>query len=152
MKANEITIGDWVVVNDTDYPVPKQVDGIYKKGGAYYAVLSEYLSADVDMIEPIRLTREILKKNGFYYGYTSNEEDILNNTIATSSEDNKGWVWDEGAGSVKVIFPNESDGGAIIVDDQSFNKGLYFVFCEDIFVHELQHALRLCNIDKTIEL
>ena len=40
MKVTELMIGDWIIVNDIDHPKPMQVDGIYKKNGAYYAILS----------------------------------------------------------------------------------------------------------------
>lgn len=106
----------------------------------------------IEFIEPIPLTTEILEKNGFYYGYTSNEEDLASSTIAQLSEDDKGWCWDEGDGAIKVIFPNETDGGLLILDDQSFDRHLVMGFGETIFLHELQNALRLCVIKKEIEL
>lgn len=136
MKANEITIGDWVLVNDTSHPNPMQVDGIYKKGGAYYAVLSEYLSADVDMIEPIRLTREILEKNGFDgmpYAYLKIEDDKWLEYYYYEHRLRYFWSGiDEWQNHTKI-------------------QELKFQ-CTCMYVHELQHALRLCNIDKTIEL
>ena len=91
-----------------------------------------------------------MEKNGFYYGYTSREEDAASNTITSLSETDKGWCWDEGNGAIKVIFPNEADGGLVELDDQGFNRYLSFVFCDNLYVHELQHALRLCNIEKEI--
>ena len=106
----------------------------------------------IEYIEPVPLTTEILEKNGFYYGYTSNEEDLASSTIAQLSEDDKGWCWDEGDGAIKVIFPNETDGGLLILDDQSFDRHLVMGFGETIFLHELQNALRLCEIKKEIEL
>lgn len=138
MKANEITIGDWFWVNDTDYPVPKQVDGIYKKGGAYYAVLSEYLSADVDMIEPIPLTKEILKKNGFdtkscCYAFLDIDDDKWLEYYYHEHRLRKFWSGiDEWQNHAKV-------------QELTFQ-------CTCKYVHELQHALSLSKIDKTIEL
>lgn len=109
-------------------------------------------NSNIELIEPIPLTQEILERNGFYYGYTSNEEDLASSTIAQLSEEDKGWVWDEGAGSVKVIFPNESDGGQIQICDQSFDRDINFTFVENIMLHELQNTMRLCKIEKEIEL
>jgi len=136
MKANEITIGDWAMVNDTDHPKPMQVDGIYKKSGAYYAVLSSDLSADVDKVEPIRLTREILEKNGFNgmpYAFLKIEDDKWLEYYYHEHRLRYFWSgiddWNNHAKVTEITFQ-----------------------CTCMYVHELQHALRLCNIDKTIEL
>ena len=146
MKAEELMRFDWVHLVDDN--TPRQVDWIRRgEVGLFWnkTVTPPYL-------EPIPLTPEILEKNGFHFGYTSDEEDMAFNTIAQLSEKDKGWVWDEGDGSIKVIFPNESDGGLIIIDDQSFDKHLTLVFSEDIHIHKFQHTLRLCGIEKEIEL
>ena len=58
------------------------------------------------------------------------------------------WTYDEGAGSISLIFPNDADGGELIIDDQSFNRHLNLVFCDTLHVHDLQHALRLCGLDE----
>lgn len=99
------------------------------------------------MNELIPITQKILEKNGFYFGYTSYEEDMMS-TVGMSTE--KGWVWDEGCGSVKIIFPNESDGGEIILSDQSFDRDINFFFVKTIYVNELQQLMNICRIDKEI--
>lgn len=99
------------------------------------------------MNELIPITQKILEKNGFYFGYTSFEEDMMS-TAGVSKE--KGWVWDEGAGSVKIIFPNESDGGIIILSDQNFDRDINFFFVKTIYVNELQQLMNICRIDKEI--
>lgn len=142
-------IGDFVVntefgKNDIDKIETLEPRRVWLKRGKTYV--------PIKFIEPIQLTKEILEKNDFYYGYTSNEEDLASNTIAQLSEDDKGWCWDEGCGAIKVIFPNESDGGMLVIDDQSFDRHLVFVYSATIYVHELQHALRLCGIKKEIVL
>lgn len=73
-------------------------------------------------IEPIPITAEILEKNGFYY-----------------DEDRKAYL-------MGVIFRVKPE-----------RYGLFsFEICGCPYslntVHELQHALRLCGIEKTIEL
>lgn len=136
MEANELMIGDWVMVNDVDHPNPMQVDGMYKKNGAYYAVLSSDLSADADMIEPIRLTNEILEKNGFYgmpYAFLKIEDDKWLEYYYHEHRLREFWSGiDE--------WQNHSK-----IQERTFQ-------CTCKYVHELQHALRMCNIDKTIEL
>lgn len=134
MKTTEVMVDDWLLKDTT----PIQIDS----GDLYLGRVIYY--------RPIPLTPEILEKNGFYFGYTSNEEDIAHSTIAQLSEEDKGWVWDEGDGSIKIIFPTESDGGFVELDDQSFNRHLSFLFSDNLYVHELQHILKLCGIDKEI--
>ena len=107
MKTKELMIGDWV------YGTEK------KKYGRV-----DRLEHDVEdeSVEPIPLTEEILKKNGFLgndYG-----EIII------------------GEWRIMCDYLNV----AILHNEH---------VCLDIpirFVHELQHALRLCKIDKEIEL
>lgn len=150
MKAKDLMIGDYISVKPSGMPI--KVAAVHHKKVAYHAVINKLAWVRESLLEPIPLTPEILEKNGFYYGYTSDEEDIASNTIAQLSEEEKGWVWDEGAGSVKVIFPNESDGGEIQICDQCFDRNMAFGFSENIMLHELQHALRLCGIEKEIVL
>lgn len=83
---------------------------------------------DADFYEPISLTAEILEKNGF--------------TIHLSHCGIK-WLWIE-----KQKFE-------LAIDEENRNKittALGLIDIEIKYVHELQHALRLCGIDKEIKL
>ena len=99
-----------------------------------------------DQPEGIPITPEILEKNGWYYGLTSDEEEA--EYFLGGCHYGRHWSYDEGAGSISLIFPNEADGGELIIDDQSFNRHLDFVWCDTLYVHELQHALRLCGLNE----
>lgn len=154
MRADELMVGDWVKWKDK-YVQIATISGIVYSFGHIDVELAHCGSGlierhDLKSVSPIPLTKEILEKNGFYFGYTSNEEDLASNTIAQLSEEDKGWVWDEGDGSIKVILPNESDGGMIIIDDQSFDRHLSLVYNNEVYVHELQHLLRLCGVEKSL--
>ena len=96
--------------------------------------------------EGIPITPEILEKNGWYFGLTSDEEDA--EYCLGGCHYDRHWTYDEGAGSISLIFPNGADGGEIIIDDQSFNRHLNLVFCDTLHVHELQRALRLCGLNE----
>lgn len=151
MKTSEIMLGDYFNVYPSNMAI--RVVAIHKGKVAYRAACTGKLEwVRADLLRPIPLTLNIFEKNNFYYGYTSNEEDLASNTIAQLSEDDMGWCWDEGDGAIKVIFPNETDGGLLIIDDQSFDRHFEMVFSKNLFLHELQHALRLCGICKTIEI
>ena len=133
MKAIDLMIGDWVRVKRTQKIVKvKEIkqDCIYTEDNGY-----EYSE-----IEPIPLTSEILEKNGFivnkhvypypYYEYI-NEEDKL---------------------KVGFAFPQ---GNRTSYKDPWVYIDSERVFVEHlpcIFVHQLQHALRLCGISKEITL
>lgn len=109
MNANELMVGDWVLINKSpDNPY-------YKQFG-----IEDFETDKYQYCEPIPLTREILEKNGFekckipeieYIGWRLNEE-----------------------------FSVELNA----VDDFDWNE------VHIAYVHQLQHALRLCRIDKEI--
>lgn len=143
MKANELMIGDWVMVNDIEHTHPLQVTEIFNKCGAYYATLywdgmpnnvnPEVLIADVDKVLPIPLTPEILEKNDFekrwqdVYEYFNDDEN-LNITFYPKSS-------------------NYTNGAYDYID---IEKGCMTINEMPIaFVHELQHA---CGASKEIKL
>lgn len=110
-----------------------------------------WTESDFDkFLKPIPLNVETLVKNDFQWGHTSDQEDFASCVGCGLPE--PAWTYDEGGGSVQVVFPNETDGGEIILSDQSFDRDVHIVFCGEIFLHELQHAFKLCRINKEIEL
>lgn len=126
MKATDLMIGDWVLVDK----VPIKIKQVCED-----CIISDFGDGDeeVDCFEPIPLTPEILEKNGF-------EPDCD-----------------------KKIYKNKSYGSDIrirhFLGDFSFGEMLY---CYDTpqfnswfsvsYVHKLQHALKLCVMDKEIVL
>lgn len=162
MEAQELSIGSLVRVNK-DVCIKKgtiveirqiDADNTFEelRGCAFCRPLDKKQFGGgvwLDYLDPIPITPEILEKNGFYYGHTAGEED---NCVLACEYPKKGWCYGEGAGEIKIIFPNETDGGLIRIDDECFDRAIAFVFGKQVFVHELQHALRLCGIDKEIEL
>ena len=135
MKTKELMIGDKVMVK-----VLSQIPNTY--------VLHTWTANDYSrdfQVKPIPITPEILKKNDWYWGLTSNEEDFVSSVGGAYNEH---WVYDEGLGEITLIFPNGSDGGLLTIDDQRFNRYLEFIWCDTLYVHELQRVLRLCGLDK----
>ena len=125
MKANELMIGDYIMFNKNIYIIEE----ISKKGWVHliYNDRSEgrvEISSDyiLDTITPIPLTAEILEKNEFEKCKIPEIEYI-------------GWRLNE-------EFSVELNA----VDDFVWND------VHIAYVHQLQHALRLCRIDKEIEL
>lgn len=130
MKSNELMIGDWVLFNGNSKKVTSLlvtdlgIDQIYVFGkSCQVATINEY-------IEPIPLTAEILEKNGWKYENYANEY---------STEGEEYFVYED-----FDIYIN-NDGKFQITSMDTININLDYV-------HQLQHALKLCGINKTIEL
>lgn len=121
MNANELMIGDWVYIKD--YPMSAQPMQVKK----------EYFLRSLVEFEPIPLTSEILEKNGFelddrikdYRLYTG----IDNRVTADNDKE----------------YMNSNNEWYVHVDSEDFYS---IAKCELTYVHELQHLLRLCKIDK----
>ena len=125
MKADELMIGDWVLDKAvSDKPV--QIEQINEQN-VHYKCGKGYMSVGVELLEPIPLTEERLLANGFY------------------CERNIGYVYDDGEYEVVVDLWNH---GYRILHDRDVVMNIHCVI--DVFVHELQHALRLCDVDKDI--
>lgn len=128
MKATELMIGDWVY----DHDINKQ----HKVAAQDLLLLDEGIMTE-NVFEPIPLTLEILQKNGF-------ETDGEAIWASFCPEDNEF--------ALEISEPN-------YYDENCGERGYWWTInaCEYSiiplrYVHELQHALRLCGIEKEIVL
>ena len=130
MKANELMIGDWVNYRGTFI----KVTSLYDKGGSNEIGWGKIESTWVNgrCIEPIPLTREILEKNGFIRDMFYGEWQFDLDPFPFSVVQRKNNSWYLGREEHGIAHNRE------IIDIS--------------YVHELQHALRLCGIEKEIEL
>lgn len=145
MKAQELSIGSLVRVNK-DVCIKKgtvveirQIDAdntfeeLELRGCAFCRPLDkEQFGGGVwlDYLDPIPITPEILVKNGF-------KQDPLNGHI---------FIFHEKSG--EVIYYEYGPKYGLTIDNQ-------LATIQDLkikYVHELQHALRLCEIEKKINL
>lgn len=156
MNAKELMIGDWVTFKDcaNDEIVPVRLFGIHNDEECC-ALAPDHLTDDgygLDLLEiknlaGIHITPEILEKNGFKidknetyckrYFFASNLGKVPQTVVEFS-------FYGEGV-SADTLFkcwtkPKSCDG------ENSIH------ICDLKSVHELQHALRLCGIEKEIEL
>lgn len=128
MKTSELMIGDWVRIidDDMDSHFNARVEAIDTLENIYVKAPGDETTYpySIDCIEPILLTPEILKKNG-WKEYASSEDFHGHN----------------------CVFIKQKDGyyGAC-VDGKRTISGLLE------YVHELQHALQLCNVEMEIKL
>lgn len=130
MKAQELMIGDWVAYRK-DFP--DRVNAIAIGG---HAVSLEHDSwQQMSSISPIPLTPEILKKNGFDFLYSSVPGGTPQEQRMRKVDTYK---WQ----GLVVNYYHETN------DFQMVNfRGVRLDY-----VHQFQHALRLCGIEKEIVL
>lgn len=128
MKATDLMVEDWVEViqnSEKRFAQVQMIDG-YEDNATSNECLCDSIYYSIDELNPIPLTLEIMKANGFNIKvspYTPN------------------WIR-------CILNPN------FFLEDRL--KGFYHFNGNNLakiqYVHELQHALKLCGIHKEIEL
>ena len=142
MKATELMIGDWVLTLDSTHKekVFAQVDAIEE--GKHSILVTRECSnwfVDIDWIESIPLTPEILEKNGFkpYIPKGHLETVYACQDVSNAVADELYALWPYQEGSFYLLL--RVDGKDMVRVDVHY-------------VHQLKHALRLCGIEKEIVL
>ena len=126
MKATDLMIGDLVCLkDDAKSELPLKVDGVLTDD---ISLEGEGFLGGVDgLIRPIPLTPEILKKNGFCFVKSSDRDTVWNGW----------WIYENLELGTCCLDREDNWPCCINIDDMNIN-------CE--YVHQLQHALRLCGI------
>ena len=152
MKAIEFMGGDWALINGTPRKVQAVdcVDNEIMADDELYTLAEDRYHSE-DKVEGVPITPEILAKNGFkiVFGFGYSE-----------SYPTYGWGYLRGMrdyATVDVRFYSEPIGGVsrLVKMETASEKddGINSIHSCDIeFIHELQHAMRLCGIEKEIEL
>ena len=135
VKISNLMVGDWVKTNPNCGKLACGIKstiamvfeiGFSNSDGMYVSLVGIKGRYYDNELEPIQLTDEILEKNGFEknqdYGYYIGQS-------------NSGYY---------VYLDNNH------LSIQAGNDIIEFAWCE--YAHELQHALKLCGIEKTIKL
>lgn len=134
MNANELMIGDWVALryksDDLEVDLCKtfRVTQLRNEHG-YLCAWSKFSGnmGDVERLEPIPITPEILEKNGWSSRMNGTGEFYLERPLL------------DAAILTKTVIGFQMNHGP-------------FLGLPIHYVHELQHALRLCGIEKEIVL
>lgn len=140
MKANKLMIGDWVIRgNITEEPM-RITDICASKNNVYLDLSGIPILVKIDKINPIPITPEILEKIGF--------KNVSDHTL-------------KGCDTYELSFGRDNDQKII------YKLGDYFAYeyyddrwhrlfetqiCHRWCVHNLQHALKLCGIEKEVVL
>lgn len=131
MKADELMIGDWMQHANGNYFRVTRIDK-WGDGSTHFACGHPHLWEYNNKFSPIPLTGEILEKNGFV------------------KQDYDGWVISEKFGRRFISYRTDYFDGLLKI---LYAEEPFCDLCLKIkYVHELQHALRLCNIEKEIKL
>lgn len=139
MDANELMIGNWVEPDQCRIPTEYcRVEGIYPDGTVHLDKAERLFT--LDELHPIPITPEILKKNGFKkFNFHNIEKQHL-------------WTWWlDTLTSITLwcreLYDDAKDGWMIRIESQIASC------CHKVeYVHELQHSLRVCGINKEIVL
>lgn len=132
MKANELMIGDWVLVKEVPTKV-EDVDGMEGINRKWIAGCEDGGCIREEDISPIPITPEILEKN-------------CGKETRVGISDKPCWG-EMGAIWSTMLWKCEN---SFWLEVSTVVGG--FVKKHILYVHELQHALRLCGIEKEIVL
>ena len=139
MNSQELMIGDWIRFSSEPYNFedalrgkPVRVEGLRDEDGAIkvYERDTYYWSEDEDDFEPIPLTAEILKKNGW--------------------QEDDGWLVLKNGTKWNVSIAFHEDGYDIEIFGQNPLTTQFLGHLN--YLHELQHILTFMKIRKEIEI
>lgn len=147
MKAEELCIGDWV---EFPHCIDRIVDLPYIRGNglcASFAASATLFTVPIEQLKPIPLTQEILEKNGFKFDGSGQRSMMLISTPHFS----EGIRYNIYVGLKKKTIEVFSAHPEEKSPNWRKSNKVYLEVC-GCYVHELQRALRLCNIDKEMVL
>ena len=123
MKKEDLMIGDWVNIQTEkdDEPMYSQVEQLWE------CEIDADFQTDYENVHPIKLTKEILHKNGF---------------------DGEVYLWIN-AGDEKTLEYYPFEHRLSLWYGEGKNQEILFK-CQCFYVHEFQHALKMCGIEKEI--
>lgn len=135
MKATELMIGDWVAIQDSPKYYKVESIDILTRGDACRLVYDHYIvDTWCDRVYPIPLTAEILEMNGF-------EGSPIKDMYLHMG------LWERCQLKVE-LYPSEGSSVFVYADKVSVNMYVPHILLYINYVHELQHALRLCGLNE----
>jgi hypothetical protein len=144
MNIKELSIGDWV--RHTFYEENVRIVRLY---GDSERVLAEKgklsIQCHLNHFEPIPLTPEIWEKNGFTL---ITEKDVQEQMLNPKLAKNPVWGLKIGGRPASHLVAKQRADGSFTITTANLEMFKHKI----VYVHQLQHALRLAGIEKEIEL
>ena len=158
MKASELMTGDFVTFKDSIKEgdiIPIQIVSIDLYGNCFVRIGEDAITLkgacdDIDLndLSGVPLTEEILEKNGFRWDGSGQRSMMLATDIGSPDLRYNIYVGLlKGTIEIHAAHPIETEPGS---GWRKYNK-VYLQVC-GMYVHELQHALRLCGVEIEIKL
>lgn len=144
MKATELMIGDWVIFDPNVFNEDECKR--YHEPYPYQIKTGECIDDAVNgCYDPIPLTAEIFEKNEFKEGTYSILDKGGYKSFPEYKYINREEITNTSKNLIKVSYSDKNGG----VYDISFGIGSHIFDIK--YVHELQHAMRLCGVKKEIK-
>lgn len=137
MERRNLSIGDWVCIGECGQHVGEigSVVAISAESN-YVGILTTHIIEECeDDVLPIPLTLEILERNGFAFKHRGIEFDHYETTLKN--------------GKTLLLSFDRGDHYYLMYEVKG-ERGLHQIDCPLGYVHQLQHALRLLEVDKDI--
>lgn len=131
MRLCDLMVGD-LVLHDGKVI---RVDAVHKRKIGYHKTKDKLTWLFSGQFEPIPLTPEILEKNGFEF------DDVIPECRMFMGIDDRVALRND------KEYMNSDNEWHVHIDSEDYCT---IANCELTYVHELQHILRLCKIDKEI--
>lgn len=135
LKISDLSVGDWVEIDHEDYGWhPAQINVCGDLGiGVYFKDIDpeEEYDCTLSQARPIPITPEILEANGW-------------------EKDGRGYKWSNEKHRVFVWLKKFSHFVDVVEMDKQFATKNSCIEVSQLFVHQLQHALRLAGVGKEI--
>lgn len=145
MKTSEIMLGDYFNVYPSNLPI--KVAAIHKGKVGYHARIGKLAWVRADLLRPIPMTTGILRKNGF--AKIGDYDTHLNFILSFIHDDDDDIIIVE----YRIYKEPICGVNTLLRCEVNFKGGVDKIHsCHIEYLHELQHALRLCGIEKTITL
>lgn len=131
IRVTDLMVGD-LVLHDGKVI---RVDAVHKRKIGYHKTKDKLTWLFSGQFEPIFLTPSILEKNGF------EKDELIESYNHYCGMDNRVSLNDD------FYYINSRNTWYVHIDSEDYRT---IASCELTYVHELQHILRLCKIDKRI--
>lgn len=142
MKTSEIMLGDYVNVHPGNLPI--KVAAIHKGKVGYHARKDRLGWVRVDLLRPIIITKDLLVKNGFAYCDATGQcilfDACTNYTITVCNTCIE-------SRNIQVHIDEE-----VLNDVDGIIEMTVMHLMECNYLHQLQHVMMVCGINKIIEI